>query len=612
MVVQRILFAASVAIAGFVLTIPVGAQQSAPQQGAGAQADEEPVELVVTARRYVPDTNISATKIAIPLIETPQSISVITRDQIDVLNVQNLQQAVRYTSGVIGENYGPDERYDWLTLRGFNPVEFIDGLQAPIGSVSNVGLDLWVADSVEVLKGPSGVLYGQTPPGGLVNVTSRRPQADFHGEGQLQYGSFDNKQVAADITGSLGSSGMFLGRITGLWRDRDTQTDFVNSTRRLIAPAFTWKPTDATQLTLLTYYQKDDLQGDGGGFLPAQGTMLANPNGHLDVSFNAGEPSYNRYTRKQWGAGYEFLHTFNDTFTFKQNFKSSQADSDFQIVYGAGLQPDLRTLNRFNFVFPENVKQIAVDSHVEIRGTSGVITHTALIGLDYRDLKNKTQFGFALGPSLDIFAPVRGVAVTRPGLFPSLDEQLKQTGVYGQDEMKLGHWRVTLSAREDWLDTDNFGTSTSDQAFTYRGGVNYVTDSGLAPYAAYSTSFLPTAGAAFDGTPFVPSIGKQIEVGLKFEPRFLSRDSHLFASAAVYDLKQEHVLTNDPDHLFFSLQTGEVEVKGLELEGVARIRERVGLNASYSYTDSEVVHSNGADLASSCRLSETQALAVRR
>ncbi|MDB5466601.1 MAG: TonB-dependent siderophore receptor, partial [Phenylobacterium sp.] len=128
-------------------------------------------ELVVTAPNYVATTNVAATKVAIPLIETPQSISVVTRDQMDLLNLQNLQQVVRYTSGVVGENFGSDERYDWLTLRGFNPVEYIDGLQAPVGSVSNVGLDLWGAQSVEILKGPSGVLYGQTPPGGLVNIT---------------------------------------------------------------------------------------------------------------------------------------------------------------------------------------------------------------------------------------------------------------------------------------------------------------------------------------------------------------------------------------------------------------------------------------------------------
>jgi iron complex outermembrane receptor protein len=89
---------------------------------------------------------------------------VIPRDQIDLLDWQNLSQVVRYTSGVIGENYGPDPRYDWLTLRGFYPPEYIDGLQAPIGSVANVGVDLYGFQTVEVLKGPSSTLYGLSPP----------------------------------------------------------------------------------------------------------------------------------------------------------------------------------------------------------------------------------------------------------------------------------------------------------------------------------------------------------------------------------------------------------------------------------------------------------------
>ena len=560
-----------------------------------AEAQTETLsEVVVSAPRYVPDTNISATKIAIPLIETPQSISVITRDQIDVLDFQNLQQAVRYTSGVIGENFGPDERYDWLTLRGFNPVEYIDGLQAPIGSVSNVGLDLWMADSVEVLKGPSGVLYGQTPPGGLVNITSRRPQQDLHYEAQLQYGSFSDQQAAGDITGDLSGDGTFLGRLTGLWRHRGTQTDGVTSTRGLIAPSLTWNMGSATHLTFLGYYQKDNVRGDGGGFLPAQGTILPNPNGQLGVGFNAGDP-YNIFTRRQWGAGYELGHVFDDTFTFKQNLKYSVADAYSRSVYGAGLEADLQTLDRFNFVFPEYVKQLAVDSHLEIRGATGAIVHTALVGFDYRDLRNSTQLGFAFGSPLNIIHPVYGLPIAVPPLTPYLDQDQKQSGVYGQDEMKLDHWRFTLSAREDWLKTRNFTADASDKAFTWRAGLNYVLDSGLAPYAAYSTSFLPTAGADFNGNPFVPSTGKQVEVGLKFEPHFTA-GVKTFASAALYDLKQEHVLTSDPNHAFFSLQTGEVEVKGAELEEVARLYERLSLNFSYSYTHSEILRSNGPDL----------------
>lgn len=569
---------------------------SAEDQAAGLE------DVVVTAKHYVPTTNLSATKIEIPLIETPQAISVITRDQIDVLNFQNLEQAVRYTAGIIGENFGPDERYDWLTLRGFQPVEYIDGLQAPIGSTSNVGIDLWGAQSVEILKGPSGVLYGQTPPGGIVNLTTRRPESKFHGEIQGQYGSFDDKQLAGDVTGNIVADGdqSLDGRLTAMWRNRGIQEDFVKSKRYYAAPAFSWHMSADTVLTFLSYYQKDELLGDGGGFLPAVGTILPNPNGQIPINFDAGEPNYNRFSREQYAFGYDLEHRFNDSLTFKQNIKYSRANSYSQSVYGAGLEADQRTLDRFNFIFPEDIRQVALDQRLEIRGTTGEVQHVGLVGFDFRDLRNSSDLGFGFGPSLDIVHPVYGQPI--PPLFlptyPYLRQGQKQMGVYGQDEIKIDHWRLTLSARKDWLKTkdDNTNNEVSDSAFTYRGGLNYVFDSGLAPYLAYSTSFLPISGADFNGNPFVPSKGNQIEAGLKFEPHSAPKGVNLFASAAVFDLKEDNVLTNDPGHAFFNVQTGAVEVKGIELEAVMRLYERLSLNASYAYTDSKVTKSNGPDL----------------
>lgn len=580
--------AALAAAAGFATTAFAAAPAAEPQVE----------EVVVTAPNYVPSTNVSATKIAIPLVETPQSVSVITRDQIDILNWQNLQQAVRYTSGVAGENYGPDERYDWLTLRGFQPVQYIDGLQAPVGSVPNTGIDLWGADSVEILKGPSGVLYGQTPPGGIVNITMRRPQQDFSGELQAQYGSFDDKQIAGDVTGALDADGRFQGRLTALWRDRDTQTDFVRSNRFFVAPAFRINFSPDADLTLLSYYQNDKVLGDGGGFLPADGTILPNPHGHIPVNFNAGEPDYNRFTREQYGIGYEFNYRFNDAFSFHQNAKYSRQNEYFRSVYGGGLQADERTLNRNNFIFPEDIRSFNVDSRFEGRFATGQIEHVALLGLDYRNLLNNTDFIFGSAPTLDVFNPVYGQPIPAPFFVAPnyIDQDQRQIGVYGQDELKLGGWRLTLSAREDWLRTRSAGTTIlTDNAFSWRAGLNYLFPGGFAPYVAYSTSFLPISGADFGGAAFVPSTGKQIEGGLKYEPH-IARDVKLFATAAVYDLTQDHVLTNDPNHIFFSVQTGEVEVKGLELEAVARIHERLSFNASYTFTDSEVTKSNGADL----------------
>jgi outer membrane receptor protein involved in Fe transport len=152
-----------------------------------ALAQETDVEgLIVTAQDYVPQGSVAAGKAGIPLVENPQSITVISRDQIDLLDWSTLGQVVRYTAGVNGENYGPDERVDWLTVRGFNPVQYIDGIQGSIGSITNTGLDLYGAQTVEILKGPASFLYGSAPPAAGDGVRRRdrgrdrqqRPLAD--------------------------------------------------------------------------------------------------------------------------------------------------------------------------------------------------------------------------------------------------------------------------------------------------------------------------------------------------------------------------------------------------------------------------------------------------
>ena len=554
-------------------------------------------EAVVTAPRYVPTASTTASKMDVPLIETPQSVSVISRDQVDLLNMQNLGQAVRYTAGIVGENFGSDERYDWLTLRGFYPVQYIDGLQAPVGSVTNVGLDLYGFESIEILKGPASVLYGLAPPGGIVNLTSRRPENTQGGEVALQVGEYADKQLVGDFAGPVGDAVDY--RFTGLYRHRNTQTDGVTSERTYLAPAATWKIDPATRVTFLGYYQNDQVDGDGGGFLPAQGTLLPNPNGHIPTNRNAGEPNYNAYHREQYGFGYDARHDFSDRLSLQQNLKYSSSSSTMLDVYGAGLQADLRTLTRYNFPFNEDVRSFAVDTRLTGKVSGGGIDQTLLLGVDWRRYTNFSKFGFAFGPSIDIFNPVYGAtAITTPALFPYTQQVQKQTGVYLQDMGKIGHVVLTLGGRYDAVRATNGATGRDDNEFSYRAGVNYVCDSGFAPYVAYAKSFQPTYGATFAGMPFIPTYGKQIEGGIKFEPHTLAAGNHLYTTLAVYQLKQNNVLTPDPvpAHLFFNVQTGEVEVKGVELEGVARFQERLSVNWSYSYTKSEVTRSNGADL----------------
>ncbi|MBL4803167.1 MAG: TonB-dependent siderophore receptor [Emcibacter sp.] len=556
-------------------------------------------EVVVTAAKYVSLGGRSASKSDSPLIETPQSVTVISRDQIDLLSWNSLQESVRYTAGAVGENFGPDERYDWLTLRGFNPVQYIDGLQAPVGSVSNVGTDLYGSETVEILKGPSSVLYGLTPPGGIVNMTSRRPESEFRGEIGAQYGSHDHKQFNGDFTGPLTDNVSF--RVTGLFRDRGTQIDFVESERLYLAPAVTVDFSEDTTVTFLAYYQKDDIANASNGFLPAAGTHFDNPLGQIPVSFSTGEPGVNRYNREQFGVGYDFSHDFNENLSVQQNFKYFRADTEQRGTYGQGfvdadfdgVPDDYRTINRATFPFDEVVNSYNFDTRATYNATTGSIEHDILVGFDYRRYEANSAYGFASStwpvgsvPTLDVFNPVYGVPFTDPAAdIPYTDQVQKQAGLYVQDQIRMDKLVLTLSGRHDWVKTDNAGVEVDDKSFSYRAGLNYVFDNGIAPYFQAAKSFQPISGSDFSGNAFTPSTGEQFEVGIKYDGRTLGDNVQFFASAAFYTLKQKNVLINDPDHLFFQIQEGEVTVEGIELELVTRINERISINASYTYTD---------------------------
>ena len=593
------------------LAILIGSTLAAP--GFAQEAAQEVQEIgpvVVTAERYVSQDGTSASKSDIPLVEMPQSVSVVSRDMIDLLNWTSLNESVRYSAGATGEAFGPDERYDWLQIRGFSPVQFIDGVQAPIGSVNNTGTDLYGSESVEVLKGPAGVLYGQAPPGGIVNMISRRPQMGRSGELEVQGGEYNMWQVAGDFTGAM--TDRTSGRITALYRDRETQVDFLQSKRLFISPAVKFDFSDDTSLTLLANYQDDDIENQSTGFLPIYGTMLPNPLGKVPVGRNLGETGYNFFKREQWSAGYDFTHRFSDTMSIQQNLKYFDVKVDSQAVFGQGLldadfdgtPDDFRTVIRSIFPFNERIDSLSADTRLYVDlGSGGSVEQDMLFGVDYRDYDGFSEFAFGFGtaPPIDLFDPVYNTApIADLPLITSLDENREQIGVYFQDQIKVGGFILTLNGRNDWVDRSPTGGATvSDEEFTYRVGATYLFDNGFAPYVQTSTSFQPTSGATFEGDPFVPTTGEQVEAGVKYDGRTLGRGVRLFGSLSAYEIVQENVLTPDPDPthgLFAQVQEGEVEVKGIELEVAARIRERLTFNVAITSIDTEITKTTGTNL----------------
>jgi iron complex outermembrane recepter protein len=588
------------AVAGLAVLAPAALAQ---EDGEDAVSVQE--TIIVIAPEFVAQDGATANKSNIPLIQTPQSVSVITRDQIDLLAFIDAQQAVRYTAGAFGENYGPDLRFDFVNVRGFTPKQYIDGLAAPVStSIQSVGLDLYAFDSFDVLKGPASALYGSSPPGGLYNQISRRPSDVFGGEVQAKLGTDYYKQIAGTVHGPLSDTVSYS--LTGLYLDRGAERDDVSAERLLVAPAITWEITPATTLTGLGYFQSDEVRGDTNGFLPVYGTLLPNPLGKVDPSTNLGDPN-NLYDRDQWSAGYEFSHEFSDAVTFISNLKVSKYDEDTPTgIYGGGglvdanfdgTPDDYRSVQQYNFSYKESVESLTTDNRFDVSLDSSGITHDIIGGVDYRKVENKADFGFIFAGQIDLFNPIYPVQATlEPGYPFSFNNQtLKQTGLYVQDHVGFGKFYLTASARKDWVTVENNTTSAEQEqeAFTYRIGGNYIFDSGLAPYASYATSFEPVLGVdSVTNQEFKPSEGEQVEVGVKYDARGLPDGYKLFLTAAAYQIQQSNVVSTGASVTpVFGTQTGEVEVSGLEFELVSRINDQLSINASLSLTESEVVKS---------------------
>ncbi len=544
---------------------------------------------------FVPFASNAGSKTNALLVEVPQSISIVNQQEMEARGVITVNEALRYTPGVQADEYGVENRFDWLEIRGFPAQTFgiyRDGMR--FNSLSGK-LDPFELESVEVLKGPSSVLYGEVPPGGLINQVTKRPQPERATEIGGVFGSYNRRQGDVDTTGSFDRDQVWQYRLLGLVRDSDTQVNFTPDNRRLIAPEVTWHPSDRTNVTLLADYQHDRTRWDQ--VLPAEGTLYPNPDGYIPRSTFLGEPGYDKVTRNQGSVAYTADHLFGDGWDVHSNYRYQYIDFKGQTIAGDGLDgTSTSEVARYLFATPNTNYINTVDTRALRRfGTGTNFEQTVLFGYDFqRDEQRATSYYlFGVG-DLDIYHPVYGQTTIPTGApYLNNDSILNQSGLYAQDQLKIKkHLVLTLGGRQDFAQNtiaDFLGSSGDfyrlDEKFTGRAGVTYLFDSGFAPYFAFSTSFLPNAGtyvydaaAGVADKPAVPADARQVEGGVKFQPR--NWDS--FITASVFQINETNVLV--PNTSFTDYQTGEVRSRGLELEGVASVAHGLNLHAGYTLT----------------------------
>lgn len=556
---------------------------------------------------YVATVSGAGTKTDAKIIETPQSISVVGRKQITDQGAQSLRDTLAYTPGIyvgLGGQVSPGS--DSYYVRGYTSTcsnlscsNYLDGL------FSYAWQESYGLERVELLRGPASVLYGLNNPGGLINAISKRPTEKSIHEVGLMTSSYGGVEGFFDFGDKLTKDGQFLYRLTGLGKDFATQFDNDSRYQRVyIAPAITWQPDTDTRLTVLAKYQYDPRLLTQPT-VPYAGTIGKRADGyHFSNNFYSSDPSYDSGSyRRTYQIGYDFEHRFDDVWSVHQNLRYEQSEINRQYLT-ASISSTSATATRTAQHLYQDTALFAVDTNSQAKFATGSLQHMAIFGIDYRGLNDVYKSGSSsVGvPSINIYDVAYGnYSGPAPDYTSGTKQNSWQLGLYAQDQIKWDRWTFLMGGRYDWyqsrtyniFDNDSLSSQMNQAAPTYRLGLVYEFDNGIAPYASYSTSFEPQSGTsspARGNQPFRPTTGEGYEVGIKYKPSFMDA---LF-TVAVYDTTKQNVTATDPDNSSYSVQTGEIRTRGIELGGNVNLNENLRVTSSYSYIDAKVTETNTA------------------
>jgi len=548
---------------------------------------------------YVATQSRAATKTDTPIVEVPQMVSVVSREEMEDRGAATLFEAARYSVGVFGEAYGKDPRgYDSFFMRGFENYEngeFRDGLRVTGGNQALYVAEEYGLERVNVLKGSSNTLYGQANIGGIVDSVTKRPNADQKQEVRLQYGDWNHVSGAFDIGGAVVEDETVLFRLVGLASQGNYEYDLANGDevdkdRIYIAPSFTYAPNGDTKVTILTDYTLDK-RGGNYAFVDADGN---------NVGFMPGEPGYEFYDNEQFTAAVELDHRINDVWQFRQKTRYSSLDVEAGSVFGWQRSGD--NIDRYVNYTDNEVRGVVLDNQLQADFETNNIDHTVLMGVDGEYEQNNFRYGgedYTVS-SLNITNPVYAGTTGFTGTYQSqydFDQTNTEIGLYAQDQMRIAdNWLFTLGGRysnftrEMEYNQTGEKTENTEDAFTTHLALSYEFDNGIVPYVSYAQGFNMNNNVDADGRTFDPEESEQYEAGVKYKPVGLDA---LF-SAAVFQLDKSNAVTYDYGAIAYR-QSEEVRSRGIELEAKASLTEAIDVTASYAYTDTEITKSETGD-----------------
>ena len=557
------------------LLVTASAAQPVLAQSADDQLPAGLSEVIVTAT-YAE----SATKTDTPIVETPQTISVVTAQQIAVQDPPNLQDALHYTAGF--DELGNDSRGDFFQVRSFQPEIYVDGLKRNFGFVYLPRIETYTMDRLEALVGPSAVLYGAGSAGGLVDMESKRPEFDFGGEVSAQYGTWDRKEVDFDVTGPVSQT--VAARLVGVYLDSDMQLNYIPNDRRLLEPSVTWKPTSRLTVTVIGLYQQD-YTGPSQAYLPITASLYAPPGRAISDYTLIGEPGFNKGPKTDSSGTLLIDYRITDSLHFHSGTRIEDDNTTYNEIFGTWSDPlnpftdaNQSVLARALFAYRAHYHTVETDNHFLYTLKTGLLTQRILAGFDDSDFQQTAIQAYQPASSINVYDPVYG-NVPVPAFGPSTRQDLLDVGAYAQDQLALDRMSLVLGLRHDHSTTENTGLPTAEaNVMTYRAGLSVNAGYGLWPYVSYAESFDPISGLNQFNQSYVPLYGKQYETGVKWQP-----EQSTLMYADVYDITERNELVPDPTNPVFEIQAGKTYARGFEFQANQNIPGDLSLSLSYSH-----------------------------
>jgi iron complex outermembrane recepter protein len=541
--------------------------------------------VVVTGQSesYAHETDNTATRMGITLMNLPQSVAIVNRSVIADQAVVTVAEALRNVGGVrqTGTYFGA---YDVLNLRGFTQSQTNTYFRNGARFAMLTPLNAAALEQVEVLKGPSSIMFGQITPGGAVNLVTKRPLEDHRAEVMFRRGSFNSNDGIVDFTGPLWRRRGLFYRANFYGRRADSYRDQVNNDQWLLNPSLTWRAKPETTLRLDAEFDRGFTLTDLG--LAATDGRTFSSVERLPISRFLSDPSAQHRSYRRFYAA-ELDHAISRNWRARGFYNYSYMHRDVKQIAGTSVAADLRTLNRRTNAFLQHWQNTLLQGDLVGNFSTGVGRHTLMIGADTLTSRlNGSQNSLSTAAPIDMLNPVYGLPVNfvYGRNVPSKNRQL---GYYIQDQIAFKNGlQFLVGARYNGV--QDFQSGTKDRDVSPRLGVVYRPQSWISLYGSFSQSFEAVNGFDFRNARFLPSLGRQIEFGIK--NRWFG--DKLSTTAAWFRLRRGNVLTPDPINVGFSIQTGLQQSQGLELEAQGAIRNNWRIIAAYTYLATSILRDN--------------------